>query len=96
MLGYQFKAHPLASGVSLRESLCKLVKLLRSPAFAGRRSFVVVKGMEEWVEGVFLRILMRVRLVDLFLQLTGNHTHAAVLVEGSESPPFAPTHEKIA
>ena len=53
MLGYQFKAHPLASGVSLRESLCQLVKLLRSPAFAGRRSFVVVKGMEEWVEGVF-------------------------------------------
>lgn len=44
----------------------------------------------------FLRILMRVRLVDLFLQLTRNHTHGAALVEGSESPPFAPTHEKIA
>ena len=43
-----------------------------------------------------MRILMRVRLVDLFLQLTGNHTNSAVLVKGSEFPPFAPSHEKIA
>jgi hypothetical protein len=43
----------------------------------------------------FQRILMRVRLVDLFLQLTGNHTHGAVSVMDPKFPPSAPTHEKI-